>query len=221
MASTLNISEVIDRARGILQDEDSASYRWSSASMLDFFNDAEAEIVRLNPASNLQQSSTQLAAGTKQSLPSGGVMFSGINRNMGTDGSTEGNVPYKVRREDLDLAGPSWHTATAAATVEEYAPDLEDSKVFWVYPPQPSASQGYVELVYSALPTRATRADTTWTIGDEYFEPLVEGVVYRCYRMDTGEGASQRAVAHRQNFLSLLGMLEGAEKSSERKVRVA
>jgi len=43
-------------------------------------------------------------------------------------------------------------TDTGAAEVQHYMYNEQDPLNFYIYPPQPSSSPGYVELVYSAVP---------------------------------------------------------------------
>lgn len=202
---------VIDKAELILQDTGNA--RWSaSTDLLPWAVDAEREIISRKPDAYVLTSSVVLVAGAVQA-PSGAVVIFDVTRNMGTNGTTPGNAITKVEREALDKAYPGWPTETAASTVLHWMPFPDDTKRFWVYPPQPAASQGYVEIIRSALPT-APAIDGNYSIGDEYQPIIVDYILFRAFAYDAAihPNARDRAIAHGQAFLDGLGSRESAEE---------
>ena len=107
-------------------------------------------------------------------------------------------------REILDAQVPNWHIATAAAEAKHYVYSLLDPKNFYVYPPQPAANQGYVEMVYGAAPADAT-LNGPITLDDIYQNVLVDYILYRAYSKDTEYAADQnRAATHQNAYIAAL-----------------
>lgn len=209
---TITASTVISKAQIILQD--TTGVRWpSDTELLGWLNDGQREVMVFKPNANVKNIAVQLVAGTKQSLPTDGVQLIDVVRNMGTDGATAGRAIRIVMREILDAQLPEWHSATANATTKHYIYSVLDPKNYYVYPPQPSSSRGYVELIYGAVPTDAT-INGTIQIDDIYQNVLVDYILYRAYSKDTEYAAdANRAAAHQQAYLaSLTGKMkiEGA-----------
>lgn len=145
---------IIDRAEIILQD--TTNVRWSESELIGWLNDGQREIVLLRPSANTINSAVQLVAGTKQSLPAGGLQLVKITRNMGTTGTDAGNMISSALQMDMDAVNPNWHSEAAKAIVKNYIYDERDPRVFYVYPQQPSSSRGYVEMVYSKPPVNVS-----------------------------------------------------------------
>ncbi len=148
---TITGNELITRTVNQLQDPDHV--RWSMAELLDFLHDAQRDIVMRKPDAYTKSVSTVLTVSeTKQSLPSDAILLLDITRNMGTDGSTPGRVPTRIEKPVMDQQWPNWMTDTGAAEVQHYMYDEKDPSNFYIYPPQPASSPGYLGLVYSAVP---------------------------------------------------------------------
>jgi hypothetical protein len=172
--------------------------------LLGWLNDGQREVVILKPNSHVKNLAVRMTAGTKQSLPADGVQLIDVVRNMGTDGNTPGRAIRIVMREILDAQVPNWHIATAAAEAKHYVYSLLDPKNFYVYPPQPSANQGYVEMVYGAAPADAT-LNGPITLDDIYQNVLVDYILYRAYSKDTEYAADQnRAATHQNAYIAAL-----------------
>jgi hypothetical protein len=78
--------------------------------------------------------------------------------------------------------------------------DDRDPKHFYVYPPQPAANPGYVEIIYSSAPSAAS-ADGNISIDDVYANALLDYILYRAYSKDADYAANnQRALGHFQAF---------------------
>lgn len=193
---------IIERAQAQLQD--AAGVRWPATELLGWLNDGQREVVILKPNSHVKNIAVRLASGTKQSLPTDGVQLIDVVRNMGADGNTPGRAIRIVMREILDAQVPNWHIATAAVEVKHYVYSLLDPKNFYVYPPQPAANQGYVEMVYGAAPADAT-LNGPITLDDIYQNVLVDYILYRAYSKDTEYAADQnRAATHQNAYIAAL-----------------
>lgn len=208
---TTTAASLIAKAQKILQD--TAGVSWDSTELLGWLNDGQKMVVLLKPNSNAKTSSVKLVAGTRQALPTDGVQLIDITNNMGTDGTTVGRAIRIAERETMDAFNPDWHTGTASTTVKHYMYSELDPKVFWNYPPQPSANQGYVRIVYGAVPTDAA-SDGNIGLDDIYGPPLVDYMLFRAYSKDT-EYASDpaRSNLHQQAFGNALGVKFKVERS--------
>lgn len=200
--STITVQAVIDKTQVILQD--TTGIRWPDNELLDWLNDGQREIVLYKPNAFIKNVAVKLAAGTKQGLPADGVQLIDVVRNMGSGGSTPGRAIRITMREVLDAQLPDWHLETASSSVKHYMYSLLDPKNYYVYPPQPAAGQGYVEIVYGASPTDAIIGGTI-TLDDIYQNVLVDYILYRAYSKDAEYAADQtRAGQHQQAYIAAL-----------------
>ena len=207
---TILASAIIDKAEIILQD--TTNVRWEESEHLGWLNDGVKEVLINKPDAYVLNSAVQLTTGTKQSVPSGGLMLIKVPRNMGTDGVTPGRAVTITEQTILDQARPNWHTETGVAEVKHYMFDERDPKHFYVYPPQPAASQGYVEIIYSSVPSDLTATSEAIPIDDIYANVLLDYILYRAYTKDADYSSNgERAIAHRQAFLEALGVKESIE----------
>ena len=200
--STITAQSVVDKVQVILQD--TTGVRWPDSELLDWLNDGQREIVLYKPNAFIKNLAVRMAGGTKQSLPADGVQLIDVVRNMGTNGTTPGRAVRITMREVLDSQLPDWHSETPNSVVKHYVYSLLDPKNFYVYPPQPAAGQGYIELVYGASPTDTTLGGTI-TLDDIYQNVLVDYILYRAYSKDTEYAADQnRAAAHQNAYIAAL-----------------
>lgn len=211
--ATITAQTQVERARIIIQDD--TGVRWPDSELLGWLNDGQREIVVLKPDSSVNNENLQLVEGTKQEIPAAGISLVDVIRNMGTDGSSPGKSVRLINRKVLDEQLPDWHSATPNAVADHFAFDDRDPKHFYVYPPQPSVNQGYVEIVYSSSPADAALGDVI-SVDDVYANALVDYMLYRAYSKDKDyAGNGGRASAHYQAFLRALGLKEQAERATE------
>ena len=208
---TILASAIIGRAEDILQDF--TNLRWQEAELLGYLNDAQREIVLHKPDANVVSGDLQTAQGARQTLPAGGIMVLDVVCNMGASGTTPGAAVIRTTRDTLDRHNPSWHAAAASATTKNYWVDVRVPSVYWVYPPQPSSSMGYLKVVYSATPTDIASAATAISLDDIYAGPLLDFVLYRACNKTVAYGPewSGRAQGFYQSFLHAIGNKEQAE----------
>jgi hypothetical protein len=70
------VQHVLNRVRRDLHDEDSGAYRWSDAELIDYVNDAIAEIIRLKPEAGIvEELFTPPDDSVLQKLPARSVKF--------------------------------------------------------------------------------------------------------------------------------------------------
>lgn len=202
--------------------------RWEEADWLDFLNSGERQLIFFKPSSYPVTGVYQLVEGTKQDLPDGtssyqnpsasnlaqAVELIDITRNMGAAGTTPGASIHKVNPKDLDELIPDWRSATASATVLHFMFDPNDRTKFEVYPPQPSSSMGWIETVYSAIPTEIAATGNNINLRDEYVEPLKNYMKFRAFSWDAqvSQFAYQRALDAWNLFLTQIGRKDLVER---------
>jgi hypothetical protein len=198
--------------------QDTSYVRWSIAELLLYLNQGQKEIASFKPNASVTNASVQLVAGSKQSLPSGGLILIDVTRNMGADGATPGNAIRIVSRGILDAQIPGWHaSALASATVKHYVYTPFDPTRFYVYPPQPGTPT-YVEIVYGKLPTDvAANGDPlalppgSISVDDVYGPALHNYMMYRAFSKDSEVAANAQLA---QNYYTaftgqLMGKVQG------------
>lgn len=195
-------SSLIGKARTILLD--TAGVRSNDAELLGWLNDGQRDILLYKPNAYVKNVSVKLVAGTKQSLPSDGVQLIDVVRNMGTSGAVPGTPVRIVDRRTLDAQLPTWHQSTPSAVAKHYTYNVLDPKNYYVWPPQPNTNQGYVEMVYGALPTDATLTGFI-TVDEIYASPLIDYMLYRAFAKDSEyEADAQRPTQHMNAFITAL-----------------
>jgi hypothetical protein len=210
MASVTTAQEIIDDAESLLQDEDNV--HWTAAEHLVAVNNGSKEICIFKPDAYVVSEAVILAAGTVQSLPSGGFQLQNITHNMGTNGTTPGQAIKLVEQHTLDMMNKSWRTESSSATVDYYMYDERVPLKFHVSPPQPSSSFGYVWMSYCKAPAEILVAATI-LVPDIYRGALTDYVLYCAYKKDMDQDNNmQRATAYYQAFLNAIGERHNIEK---------
>lgn len=208
--ATLLVSQLLTNVSILLQD--TTNVRWSQAELLGWMNDGQREIALYKPNAFTKNIAFQLAAGTRQTVPTDCVSLIDVVRNLGANGTTPGRAVRTVSREILDAQTPYWHSATPTAEVIHFTYTPLDLKHFYVYPPQTGANQ--VEMVYVASPTDATLTSTI-TLDDIYISALTDYTLYRAYSKDAEYAANTAlASAYYQNFTALIQGKATAEAAS-------
>lgn len=202
---TILASAIVDKAEIILRD--STNVQWTAAELLGWLNDGQRDVVVVKPDANALTATVLLAAGTRQTLGSGStagaIMLLKVIRNMGTTGTTAGNATRLVAGETLDAQRPGWHGDSPSATVKNVIFDPRSPKQFYVYPP--GTGTGYVELLYSAVPTAVASLATAISLDDTYANALLDYILYRAY-MSPYVGNLERSTAHFAAFQASLGV---------------
>jgi len=210
MAGTLTGANILARIKDILQD--TTSVRWPEAELLRYINDAQREIVNYRPESSATTANVQLVAGTKQSLPSGGLRLIKVTRNMSdTSGGATGKRAIRIVNVDiLNTQEPDWNDPTVSGdaahgtVVKHYIFDEDDPKNFYVYPGV--SGNAYVEIVYSDSPSDLGNTSAVISVDDIYANAIMDYVLFRAYQKDSEyAGNAQRANQHYQLFLNCIG----------------
>ena len=215
MAVTVN--SVVDRVQTILQD--TTGVRWPVVQELVLWiNDAQREIALMKPDASAKNEIVQLAAGTKQDIPSSGNRLLRVIRNMSSaTGTATGKRAVRiVQREVLDSQTPDWHDATVTgdaqhgSTVIHYIYDEENPRNYYVFPGV--EGNAYLEIVYSANPSTVDSAGNL-SVPDIFANAIMNYVLYMAYMKDADFAAnSQRAATHFQLFT---GAVQGKSNTDD------
>lgn len=178
--------------------------RWKVDELIDWINEGARAIVSRRYDAGSSTENVALVAGSKQTLAADVFRLIDITRNRGT-GNDAGRVVKRVDRQLLDVSDPLWHSKTAAAITRQYVYDEKfNPSVFYVSPP--AISGNYLEAIVSRFPAEVTSADGQEVdMTDEFQEPLLNFMLYRCYAKDSEYGDPSKAVAHYQAFTASLG----------------
>ena len=207
-------SDVLDRARLLLQDE--SAVRWLDTEQYRWLTDGQRVIVLVRPDACVANVQITLVAGTKQSLPAGALRLLDVVRNVpvtptGASTPTSGRAVRLVDREVLDTQNPNWHFAKPALVIRNYVYDNRDPLNFYVSPPatapDPRFGSAKLEIIHSKLPAAVVALTDTLTIPDIYMDPLLNYVMFRSYSKDAQFAQNaQLASAYMTTFMAMLGV---------------
>jgi len=221
--------EIIDEAAGILNDV-AFSY-WTSGYHLDSLNSGQLQIALLKPDASTTAKAYQLAAGVRQGLPDGsasyqdpaaatlpaGLKLVRLVMNMGTTGLVPGRAISIIDMDMLSSIRPTWPADSASAVVKHFMYDEKDPKSFWVSPPQPASSQGYVLALYNAVPADVASyaSNAAISLADEFRPALLNWILFKAYARDTDEAHSNRALQYYDAFLQVLNLSSAIERAED------
>lgn len=213
---SVTYQSIIDQAETLLQDEDSDQTvrRWKEAELLLWLKYGEREVAKLKADSYPVTETVSLSAGSKQSIPSDAHQLLDVLCNMGTDGSTRGDVVSVVQKKYMNAINPGWMADTANKTVTHVIYDTKrDPRSFWVYPQSPGTN--YLEIMSAKLPQNSSKViSDNIMIPDEYDFALIHFVVAMAFMKDTDiPQSAARSQAHMNIFLTLLGKKEMIEET--------
>lgn len=198
--------DVVNRAQVLLNDSGNtnaqvaANTRWPTSELLLWITDAQREAVIVSPNAGNTVMSVPLVAGTRQTLPvpSDAWLLLSVKRNLTSTGGA-GRAIRQTTAAILDAFNPNWHTDTAAPAAQNYIFDVEDRKVFYVYPPNDGT--GFVEANVASTPSPVTALTQTLALDDVYLGALASYVCYRALMKDAEfAGGSQLAQSFYQQF---------------------
>jgi len=189
----MKVSEVLDRARTILQDAE-AVY-WEADELPKWLTDARLEAYRMRPDIFETTEDFVCHEGARQTLPGGARMLFDVSRNVS---ATRQRSVTVADAGALGRVRPNWRSQGKAQEIRHFLYDERSPGQFEVYPP---ARAGVViELSYAKLPAAVTQdmGDQELQAEGEYAPALVDYVLYRAFlkEADTVPAFHQRAVQH-------------------------
>lgn len=206
--------------------------RLSKDQYLKFLDDSISKLILVRPDSHVKTAIHGLSQGTRQVLPSDGVVLIDIymNKEDNGDGTWANGAPVlQVERKDLDYFS-DWHNAgSTTSDIDEFAYDARSPKTFWVSPPPANADEVFVEMDYATpLPPFSEMSDDFDTIlemdidmEDTFKSALIAYMLYLCYSTDSGS-ANDMAIAaqYEQSFYQGLGIEYEASLMVQPKIEV-
>jgi hypothetical protein len=208
--------QIIDKAEILLQDEasDQTLRRWPESELLTWAKDGEVEIVKVKPDANPVVEAMALSSGSQQSLPTNAFQLLDVLCNMGTDGSTRGDIVTVVERKLMNAIDPGWMAETANNTVTHVIYDPKRApKLFWVYPQ--STGSNYLEVMTGKAPDNSSNLiSSNIELGSEYTTALMHYILAMSFGKDADVPQSATLIqAHMSLFLNALGKRDLLEEA--------
>lgn len=178
----LTIENILtSRVRVLLRDIDEGGIQWLDPELIEWINEACAEVARVRPEASSQTVDVNLAAGARQSIPAGATLLLEGICNVNVTTGAESRVIRRVGREDLDKENLEWMMETPSGTVKRYVPSKTDPRSFYVYPPHNGNADTGLRLVVSTAPTIATAMTDPFPLPDIYAAPVANYVLFRAF----------------------------------------
>ncbi|KDC15270.1 DUF6682 family protein [Bordetella bronchiseptica] len=189
----MKVSEVIDRARIILQDAE-ADY-WDEDELPKWLSDGRLEAYRLRPDLFEVSEDFACAEGARQLLPGGARVLFDVPRNVSAARQRAITV---ADAGALGRVRPNWRSQAKAQEIRHFLYDERSPGQFDVYPP--ARAGVVVELSYAKVPAAVTAASADLDLVEEgaYAPALVDYILYRAFlkEADTVPAFHQRAAQH-------------------------
>lgn len=202
---------IVDKAQIILQD--TTAVRWAESELLGWLNDAVREVCNYKPDAYVINETVTTTAGTKQTLPTGGLTLIDVVRNF--SGSTAGSAITQIEKRILDDQLPTWHSVSSTSVATHFCFDPRNQKNFYLYPPSDGGATTKVEIVYAKSPADIALSGSI-VLDETYNSAIMDYILYRAYSKDADYAADDnRAQVHYDRFTQALGGKEAGERVAE------
>lgn len=195
------VQDILRRVSTVLNDDQHV--RWGVPELLDWINDAGAEIVIRRPAARAERRVIKLVDGAYQTIPDDARTLLDIRRNMGFDGQTPGMPIQRCERHLIDDTTPGWYQSKKSESVRHFMYDERAPKEFFIWPPAIADAQ--VDVLLSVIPPRVEDENGSVDLGPEYMGPILSYTLYRALAKDSEYANGQLAAAHFNAFNEALG----------------
>lgn len=208
---SFDVSDVIDQARIILNDNDSNYYRYSDAQMLLFFSNTMSKTFMLRPdlfSDTLEvETPTDLVTGEyKQSLDSDEYNFLKVISFEETATGGAKVTPEMVDWDTFIKSDRLWGSDTPGLPTK-FVRDKYSSSTYYVNPPPKTGVKATVQV--------AAKPDKTFTLSTEvshpnyeYIPALVDHVVFLAESIEDEYVTSKRAELYFESYVNSLGLSE-------------
>jgi hypothetical protein len=209
---TILVQSILDSARDTLNDD--AKTRYTDAKALQYFNDGMHEFAIIRPDLFTQIGDIPCTAGTvDQALPAGGMFVIDIYAIK------NGPAINLAEIDSLRTFRPTWRT-DAAGPAQNWArypqdPSKQANARFLIYPQAPENQTLTGE--FPIAPARvliASIATALLPIDDPYQVPLQAYIVFRAESKDDEHVVSERAMAFRKVFETLITVAAQTEQTA-------
>ena len=197
----VTINDINGRVRNLVKDNDKV--RWSDSELIDWVNDAQAEIARQVTSAYPKRAIKQLVAGTRQSLSDLGITdgyaILDVVSNV-TQSGDYGKAITQVDRAILDAQYPMW-ASVKGSEVSNWSRNPASSTEFYIYPSLRDAG-GKVEVIYAAVPPKLNLIADEIALYDIYAVAIGYYVAFRVYSKDFESSANQTIAAGYLNLFN-------------------
>lgn len=188
------VHTILDTAAALLNDP--RGEFWPRAELLKYLNAGLKAMVPLVPSQFSNTRTLTLAAGARQTLPSGSVALLQAHCVVNADDSI-GRGVRNVLKSALDAVSPSWMSATSGVT-REVAYDPKVPTEYWVNPP---ASAGAKIQATTADEPGDVHVFDDVPVDERFHAPLIDYVLFRALTKDADFAKQDtRAAQHYQAF---------------------
>jgi len=171
---------------------------WTNETLFKYATEAQNAIILLGVDAHIMSEDFTLAQDAMQTIPTGGVRFIDILRNVA------GGPVRKIEKKVMDEVLPGWMIETTDSEIEHYMFEGERPTVFWIYPTPATAAQKII-LSYAKAVDLITAVGDEITLPDIYLPAIKEYLLWRCLSMENEDMAFSLASTHLQTFYTLLG----------------
>lgn len=206
---SVSVQSIIDKVRILINDVDAE--HWTNAELVGWLSDAQQEIATYKPDTATVSEPVPLKAGSRQTLPAGGISLTDVTHNVTAEGA--GEAIRRVNRLFLDTMRPGWQSQAKKETIKAFCFDDRDPRSFYVWPPCTAGTRA--NLVYVKSPEALT-LEGSFGLQDPYSIPAASYVAFRAFSKDADFAADgSRAAEFYAHFSSYLAGKEAGEQNSE------
>lgn len=195
--------DIINQARHITLDTDTALPRQSDAELLSYVQEGLQEACVLRPDLFSTVGDMSCIAGQCEQA----ITFMDAVSLLDVLCIHAGAAITPFDRTTMDQFRPAWRTDTVGPA-KQWAPLNGDPLAFFIYPPAPAGQ--VLDVRYVRNPAIYALDDTIGDLPAAYQPALADYVVYRAESKDDEHVLTQRAASHYAAFKSKFGVANGA-----------
>lgn len=190
--------------------QDVGNKKWPIAQLVRYLNRVQQLAGIFRPELFIEKRAHALAAGVRQTLPSGYVRP--IDFLCNTSGRAV-TMPANGRAL-MDAQKPNWRSDAQSETIYHVFFDAREPLAYDVWPPAAVGASLDVKLQKAITPIAEPAANLTWSsvtgdlsiVDDPMWTALADGVCYLAYAKDAQHAAQgSRAATHLQAMAAVLG----------------
>lgn len=175
-------------------------------------NEAILATAMYRPDAAVVMTNIAVANGSKQNLPSDCVRLLKVIRNL--NGSAVGKSVRLMNLDRISDRVSDWHTQTGS-DVLEYAYEIMNPLVFWVFPSLISTTNRYLEIMYQKALLPITSGSEEFPLSAIYFPAVKEWMLYVLWGGDDEQSPSYaKALKRQESFFNLLQVKTASDVSS-------
>lgn len=183
--------------------------RWSSGELIEYANDACAQVAMLRPDVVADSEVIELKPGARQELPEGAHRFYRIEGTVDQYGRIVGQ-PSRTNGRAARVAN-TWFAALACPRSGDYLVmsfqfDDANPTVFYVDPPVPPGKPVKVSVSMARVPDAFGEKDAV-PMDARFHNAVIEWMLYRAFSKDQESATSTtHSASHKTHFYEMLGL---------------